>query len=63
MGGLAAPLVGLGGEDTAVPLGVVAASASLGACLVFAVLVVPPILARRRTVELSDAPEPPPTPG
>jgi DHA1 family bicyclomycin/chloramphenicol resistance-like MFS transporter len=31
VGGLAAPLVGLGGEDTAVPLGVVAASASLGA--------------------------------
>ena len=30
-GGVAAPLVGLGGEGTAVPLGVVAASASLGA--------------------------------
>ena len=52
VGGLAAPLVGLGGEDTAVPLGVVAASASLGASLVFAALVVPPILARRRTVAL-----------
>jgi len=63
VGGLAAPLVGLGGEDTAVPLGVVAASASLGASLVFAALVVPPILARRRTVELSHAPEPPPTTG
>ena len=45
------------------PLGVVAASASLGATLVFAALVVPPVLARRRTVELRDAPEPPPTPG
>ena len=49
VGGLAAPLVGLAGEDTAVPLGVVAGAASLGACLVFALLVVPPILARRRT--------------
>ena len=63
VGGLAAPLVGLGGEDTAVPLGVVAASASLGASLVFAALVVPPILARRRTAELRSASEPPPTPG
>ncbi|HSU35741.1 MAG TPA: multidrug effflux MFS transporter [Propionibacteriaceae bacterium] len=62
VGGLAAPLVGLGGEDTAVPLGVVAASASLGASVVFAALVVPPILARRRTAKLRSAPEPPPTP-
>jgi MFS transporter, DHA1 family, multidrug resistance protein len=50
VGGLAAPLVGLGGEDTAVPLGVVAGSASAGACLVFALLVMPPLLARRRSV-------------
>jgi len=63
VGGLAAPLVGLAGEDTAVPLGVVAASASTGACLVFAVLVVPPILAHRRSIELREAPEPPLTPG
>ena len=36
VGGLAAPLVGLAGEDTAVPLGLVAGAASAGACLVFA---------------------------
>jgi MFS transporter, DHA1 family, multidrug resistance protein len=52
-GGVAAPLVGLAGEDTAVPLGVVVSSASAGACLVFAALVVPPILARRRSEVLS----------
>jgi DHA1 family bicyclomycin/chloramphenicol resistance-like MFS transporter len=62
VGGLAAPLVGLGGEDTAVPLGVVAASASLGASMVFAALVLPPILARRRTAALGPPqPEPPST--
>jgi DHA1 family bicyclomycin/chloramphenicol resistance-like MFS transporter len=63
VGGLAAPLVGLAGEDTAVPLGLVAGSASLGACLVFALMVVPPILARRRSEVLNQAAEPPLTPG
>ena len=63
VGGLAAPLVGLAGEDTAVPLGLVAAAASVSACLVFAVLVVPPILARRRSEVLKQAAEPPLTPG
>ena len=63
VGGLAAPLVGLAGEQTAVPLGLVTGSASVGACLVFAVLVVPPILARRRTAVLSQPAEPPLTPG
>jgi DHA1 family bicyclomycin/chloramphenicol resistance-like MFS transporter len=63
VGGLAAPLVGLAGEDTAVPLGLVTVSASAGACLVFAVLVVPPILERRRTAVLSRSAEPPLTPG
>ena len=63
VGGLAAPLVGLAGEQTAVPLGVVTLSASTGACLVFAVLVVPPILERRRTAVLSRSAEPPLTPG
>ncbi|HLL63210.1 MAG TPA: multidrug effflux MFS transporter [Propionibacteriaceae bacterium] len=63
VGGVAAPLVGLAGEDTAVPLGLVAGSASAGACLVFAWLVVPPLLARRRADALSQPAEPPLTPG
>jgi MFS transporter, DHA1 family, multidrug resistance protein len=63
VGGLAAPLVGLAGEDTAVPLGLVAGSASLGACLVFALMVVPPILARRRSEVLNQSAEPPLPPG
>jgi hypothetical protein len=60
---LAAPLVGLAGENSAVPLGLVAGSASAGACLVFAWLVVPPLLARRRADALSQPAEPPLTPG
>jgi MFS transporter, DHA1 family, multidrug resistance protein len=63
VGGLAAPLVGLAGEETAVPLGLVTACASAGACLVFVILVVPPVLARRRNAVLSSSPEPPLTPG
>jgi DHA1 family bicyclomycin/chloramphenicol resistance-like MFS transporter len=63
VGGLAAPLVGLAGENSAVPLGLVAGSASAGACLVFAWLVVPPLLARRRADALSQPAEPPLTPG
>ena len=63
VGGLAAPLVGLAGEKTAVPLGLVTGSASLGACLVFALLVVPPILARRRSAALKQSTQPPLTPG
>ncbi|HZA73915.1 MAG TPA: multidrug effflux MFS transporter [Propionibacteriaceae bacterium] len=63
VGGLAAPLVGLAGEDTAVPLGLVALAASGCACLVFALLVVPPTLARRRTDVLNQPAEPPLTPG
>jgi MFS transporter, DHA1 family, multidrug resistance protein len=63
VGGLAAPLVGLAGEDSAVPLGLVTGTASACACLVFAVLVVPPILARRRTAALTESAEPPLTPG
>lgn len=63
VGGVAAPLVGLAGEGTAVPLGLVAGAASGCACLVFAPLVVPPILARRRTEALNRPAEPPLTPG
>ncbi|UFJ42251.1 multidrug effflux MFS transporter [Brevibacillus humidisoli] len=38
-GGLAAPLVGLGGSDTAIPMGVVIAVADLGAVLCFITMV------------------------
>jgi MFS transporter, DHA1 family, multidrug resistance protein len=59
VGGLAAPLVGLAGEDTAVPLGLVAATASLTACAVFGVLVVPVVQRSRADAEVHEAPEPP----
>lgn len=49
-GALAAPLVGLGGEDTAVPLGLVVVGASLLAGLVFATLVVPTLRGRGSVV-------------
>ncbi len=58
-GAVAAPLVGVAGEGTAVPLGVVAASASVLACLVFTVMVVPVIQARRLD-RLGQAPPPEP---
>jgi DHA1 family bicyclomycin/chloramphenicol resistance-like MFS transporter len=41
VGAVAAPLVGIAGQQTAVPLGIVAVSASTGACLVFVSLVIP----------------------
>src|SRR5918997_2712850 len=59
VGGIAAPLVGLAGEETPVPLGVVAGSASAAACLVVAGLVVPPLLGRPRTGALKRPAEPP----
>jgi MFS transporter, DHA1 family, multidrug resistance protein len=46
-GAVAAPLVGIGGRATALPMGVVAASSSLSAMLVFVILVVPVIRTRR----------------
>jgi DHA1 family bicyclomycin/chloramphenicol resistance-like MFS transporter len=46
-GSVAAPLVGLAGAASAVPLGVVAASASVCAVLVFSTTVVPTIRRRR----------------
>lgn len=52
-GAAVAPLVGIAGAQTAVPLGVVALSASAGASLVFAILVVPAGLARRRGAGLA----------
>lgn len=38
-GGLVAPLVGLGGEHTAVPMGIVIACADLGALLLYVVMI------------------------
>lgn len=46
-GALVAPLVGIAGTQTAVPLGLVALSVSLAASLVFATLVRPVVRARR----------------
>jgi DHA1 family bicyclomycin/chloramphenicol resistance-like MFS transporter len=51
-GGLVAPLVGIAGEQTAVPLGLVALTSSLGASVVFSTVVFPVI--RRRRPEDSD---------
>jgi MFS transporter, DHA1 family, multidrug resistance protein len=45
-GALAAPLVGLAGERSAVPLGIVVLAASASACAVFVALVVPAVRAR-----------------
>jgi MFS transporter, DHA1 family, multidrug resistance protein len=45
-GALAAPLVGLAGERSAVPLGIVVLAASVSACAVFVALVVPAVRAR-----------------
>ena len=59
VGGLAAPLVGLAGEDTAVPLGLVAATASLAACAVFGGLVIPVVRRSRADAQVQQAPEPP----
>ncbi len=47
-GAVVAPLVGIAGTRTAVPLGLVALAASLGASIVFATLVLPVLRARRR---------------
>lgn len=41
MGGIAAPLVGLGGESTALPLGIVIAALCLGAVLCYLILIRP----------------------
>ena len=62
MGALVAPLVGLAGEGTAVPLGVVAASCSVAASLTFFGVALP---ALRRTHPIEPEPEPvhvPPNP-
>jgi DHA1 family bicyclomycin/chloramphenicol resistance-like MFS transporter len=58
-GAAAAPLVGIAGTQTAVPLGLVALSASLGASLVFGTLVLPVLRARRRA-RVDTAEEQPP---
>ncbi|HEY5820864.1 MAG TPA: multidrug effflux MFS transporter [Propionibacteriaceae bacterium] len=60
-GAVAAPLVGIAGEDTAVPLGVVAFTASACASVVFATLVYPAVR-RRRVLASSSPPDVPPSP-
>jgi DHA1 family bicyclomycin/chloramphenicol resistance-like MFS transporter len=47
-GAIAAPLVGIAGETSAVPLGIVVLAASSSACIVFAALVRPAVRARER---------------
>jgi DHA1 family bicyclomycin/chloramphenicol resistance-like MFS transporter len=47
-GAIAAPLVGIAGEASAVPLGIVVVCASSSACIVFAALVRPAVRARER---------------
>jgi MFS transporter, DHA1 family, multidrug resistance protein len=51
IGGLVAPLVGVAGERTAVPLGLVAITVSAAASTVFGLLVVRSVLADRRAAE------------
>ena len=60
MGAIVAPLVGLRGEDTAVPLGVVAVSCSVAASVIFFGVALP-ALRRSRLVEPDElqAPAPP----
>jgi MFS transporter, DHA1 family, multidrug resistance protein len=60
IGGLVAPLVGIAGEDSAVPLGVVAITVSAAASALFGLVVVRSVLAERRAAEAREAsPEPP----
>ena len=47
-GAIAAPLVGIAGETSAIPLGIVVLTASSSACVVFATLVRPAVRARRQ---------------
>jgi DHA1 family bicyclomycin/chloramphenicol resistance-like MFS transporter len=54
-GAVVAPLVGIAGTNTAVPLGIVALSASAGASLVFLTLVLPVVLSRRRAASAGDS--------
>jgi DHA1 family bicyclomycin/chloramphenicol resistance-like MFS transporter len=55
-GALVAPLVGIAGEETAVPLGLVAFGASTCGALAFTLLVLPSVRAARRQDALPDAP-------
>jgi DHA1 family bicyclomycin/chloramphenicol resistance-like MFS transporter len=55
IGGLVAPLVGLAGQQTAVPLGVVAVTVSAAASALFGLLVVRSVLADRRAAEAREA--------
>lgn len=55
-GAVAAPLVGIAGEATAVPLGVVAATASAAGALVFLIVAVPELRRRARAVPAEPGP-------
>jgi DHA1 family bicyclomycin/chloramphenicol resistance-like MFS transporter len=57
-GAVVAPLVGIAGEGTAVPLGVVALTASACASLVFVALVLPSVRVARRRDVLPETPPP-----
>jgi DHA1 family bicyclomycin/chloramphenicol resistance-like MFS transporter len=57
-GAVVAPLVGIAGEGTAVPLGVVALTASTCASLVFVALVLPSVRVARRRDVLPETPPP-----
>jgi len=57
-GAAVAPLVGIAGEGTAVPLGLVAVGASACASLAFLTLVLPSVRAARRQAVLPDTPPP-----
>jgi DHA1 family bicyclomycin/chloramphenicol resistance-like MFS transporter len=65
IGGMVAPLVGVAGEKTAVPLGVVAITVSASASAIFGLLVVRSVLADRRAADARDeaSREPPLTTG
>jgi DHA1 family bicyclomycin/chloramphenicol resistance-like MFS transporter len=55
IGAVVAPLVGVAGQRTAVPLGVVAVTVSAAASALFALLVVRSVLAQRRAAEAREA--------
>jgi DHA1 family bicyclomycin/chloramphenicol resistance-like MFS transporter len=57
-GAVVAPLVGIAGEGTAKPLGVVALSASACASVVFVTLVLPSVRMARRRAPVPEAPPP-----
>ncbi len=59
-GAFASPLVGIAGEQSAVPLGLVAVTASASASVVFLAMVYPAVRRRRVAADLPPEAEPPP---